>query len=168
MATLSNQAAVNPTFSLDKAGVYAVSLTVNDGTVNSQPDTIVVSTINTAPIANAGADIAVTLVGTTVRLNGTQSYDPDGDTLNYQWSFVSTPVGSMAALSGEIRQGRASLRTSTGVYVAQLIVADAVLQSLPDAAQVTFENIKPVANTGTGQSVTAGATVALDGRRKLR
>ncbi len=163
VATLSDATAVNPTFTLDKAGVYALSLTVNDGTVNSQPDTIVVSTLNTAPMANAGADVSVTLVGTTVRLDGTQSYDVDGDTLSYQWAFISMPAGSMASLSGANTAQPGFVADKYGVYVAQLIVADAASQSQPDAAQVTFMNIKPVANAGTGQSVLAGNTVTLDG-----
>ena len=76
-ATLSDATAVNPGFTVDKFGTYVVSLTVNDGTVNSQPDTIVVSTLNTAPVANAGADQSA-YVNNVVTLDGSGSSDVDG------------------------------------------------------------------------------------------
>ena len=41
-ARLSDDTAVNPTFTPDVVGVYEVQLVVNDGTVSSTPDTVVV------------------------------------------------------------------------------------------------------------------------------
>ena len=43
-ATLSNPAAVQPIFDIDVTGVYVVQLIVNDGKVDSIPDTVSVST----------------------------------------------------------------------------------------------------------------------------
>ena len=43
-ATLSNTAAVNPSFTIDVLGDYVAQLIVNDGTVDSTPDTVSVST----------------------------------------------------------------------------------------------------------------------------
>ena len=43
-AALSDPTAVNPTFVVDKFGDYIVQLIVNDGTVNSAPDTVIIST----------------------------------------------------------------------------------------------------------------------------
>ena len=42
-AVLSSTTAVNPTFAVDKAGTYQVRLVVNDGTVDSAPDTVVIT-----------------------------------------------------------------------------------------------------------------------------
>ena len=53
-AALSDTTAVKPTFTVDKAGIYVVSLVVNDGTLNSEADTVTISTSNSAPVANAG------------------------------------------------------------------------------------------------------------------
>jgi hypothetical protein len=53
-ATLSDPTAVNPTFVVDVAGTYVALLIVNDGTTNSLPDTVTISTRNSAPVANAG------------------------------------------------------------------------------------------------------------------
>ena len=48
-----------------------VQLIVNDGKVNSAPDTVTITTTNTLPVANAGPDQTV-FVGTTVQLDGSQ------------------------------------------------------------------------------------------------
>jgi len=163
-ATLSDAAAVNPTFTVDKAGTYVVSLFVYDGTVNSETDTVTISTINVAPVASAGTDQSITVIGTTVQLDGTQSYDPDGDAITYQWAFTIKPAGSNASLANGDTVSPTFVADVKGEYVAQLIVIDASLtQSVPDTITVSFENIKPVANAGTGQSVTIGDTVTIDG-----
>lgn len=77
-ATLSDVQAVNPTFTIDKAGTYVVSLVVNDGTVDSnQADTVTISTLNSAPVAEAGADQSA-YVNDVVTLDGSGSTDVDG------------------------------------------------------------------------------------------
>ena len=45
-ATLSDPAAVKPTFDVDVFGIYVAQLIVNDGTVNSPPDTVIIDTQN--------------------------------------------------------------------------------------------------------------------------
>jgi hypothetical protein len=52
-----------------------------------------VSVLDAAPVANAGLDRNVK-AGALVQLDGSGSYDPDGDRLSYQWSLVSAPPGS--------------------------------------------------------------------------
>ena len=68
-ATLSSATLVNPTFLADKGGTYVVQLIVNDGTVNSQPSTVIITSQNSSPIANAGPNQTVT-TDTTVQLDG--------------------------------------------------------------------------------------------------
>ena len=41
---------------------------------------------NTAPLVSAGIDLNV-ITGLPVKLDGSDSYDPDGDALDYLWSF---------------------------------------------------------------------------------
>ena len=40
-------------------GVHEIALVVNDGTVDSDPNSVTVTVYNTAPVADAGADITV-------------------------------------------------------------------------------------------------------------
>ena len=58
-AAIGDPTAVMPTFTLDRAGLYVAQLIVNDGTVSSAADTVTVTTLNSAPVANAGADVSV-------------------------------------------------------------------------------------------------------------
>jgi len=53
---------------------------------------------NVVPEANAGHDQTVA-VGTTVSLDGHQSFDLDGDPLTYSWVFDVIPADSEAALN---------------------------------------------------------------------
>jgi RHS repeat-associated protein len=161
-ATLSDLTAVNPTFLVDLPGAYTVQLIVNDGIVDSSPDTVVISTQNSRPVASAGPDQTV-FVGDTVTLAGTGSSDVDGDPLTYRWSFTSVPPGSGAALPDPASATPTFRVDLAGTYVLQLIVNDGALDSEPDTAVITTENRKPVANAGPDQTVNQGGTVQLDG-----
>lgn len=163
-ATLIGPTTMKPTFIVDKSGDYVVRLVVNDGTVNSAPATVTITTTNTAPVANAGPDQSVT-TGSTVTLNGGGSSDVDGNPITYDWSFLSVPTGSTATLSNPTAAKPTFVADKVGQYVAQLIVNDGTVNSTPDTVTITTAgtNTAPVANAGPDQTVNAGATVQLDG-----
>ena len=161
-AALSDPFAVNPTFTIDRPGSYAVQLIVNDGTVDSDADTVSISTVNSPPVANAGADQSV-FVGQTVTLNGGSSSDVDGDALTYHWALTSVPAGSAAALSDAAAVAPTFVVDRPGTYIAQLVVNDGVADSTPDTVTISTLNSAPVANAGPDQSAPVGATVVLDG-----
>jgi len=119
---------------------------------------------NQPPIANAGPDQALTLVGSTVQLDGTQSYDPDGDAITYAWAITSKPAGSQAALSNPASATPTFVADVNGTYVIDLVVKDVRnVSSASDSVTVSFINVKPVANAGVNQSVRVGQTVLLYG-----
>jgi hypothetical protein len=163
-AILSDPAIVNPAFTPDVHGDYTIQLIVKDslGTA-SLPDTVIITTTNSIPIAEAGPDQSVTIIGTIIQLDGTQSYDVDGDNITYEWSFVSLPTGSSTSLVGASTTTPTFIADVNGTYEAQLIVSDPFSQSLPDTVIVSFENIKPAANAGASQSVVVGQVVTIDG-----
>ena len=136
-------------------------VTDSDG-VARQPDQVVVSTVNSSPVAEAGPDQAIIRMVTTVHLDGTQSYDPDGDPVTYEWTFASVPQGSNATLSNADTGTPCFLADVYGTYQVRLVVKDPWAQS-GDIVIVSFENVQPVANPGTSQSVRVGETVTLDG-----
>ena len=161
-AVLLNANTVSPSFVVDRPGSYVVQLIVNDGTADSAPDTVLISTINSAPVANAGAD-ATTPVGATVTLDGSGSSDVDGDALSYHWALISQPPGSTAALINAASVSPQLTPDRPGSYVVQLIVNDGALDSAPDTVVVSTVNSAPVANAGPDQTAFVGNLVVLNG-----
>jgi RHS repeat-associated protein len=161
-AVLSDPTAVMPTFVADRRGTYDAQLVVYDGATASGPDIVRISTQNSRPIANAGAD-QTARVGDTVRLTGSGSTDPDGDPLTFAWSFVSVPPGSAATLANPTSVESSFVIDRFGDYTVQLIVSDGALASLADTVTVSTINSVPVANAGADQTARVGDTATLDG-----
>jgi hypothetical protein len=163
-ATLSSSTLVNPTFVVDLKGTYKVQLIVNDGKVDSQPSVVTISTINSAPVANAGPDQTI-FAGNTVQLNGSGSTDVDGDPLTYSWTILSAPAGSSAQLSDPAAIKPTFLADQIGTYIIQLIVNDGTVDSAASKVTITTDNLPPVADAGPNQTVALGALVTLDGSK---
>lgn len=161
-ATLADPTVVQPPFTVDAPGTYFAQLIVNDGLVDSAPDTVTITTQNSRSVANAGPDQTI-FVGDTVHLNGSKSSDVDGDLLTYAWSVVSRPDGSAATLSDPLTVTPTFVVDLPGTYTVQLIVNDGALASAADTVTITTQNSRPVANAGPDQTVAVGATVHLDG-----
>ena len=139
-----------------------VQLIVNDGTVDSTPVTVTISTQDTAPVANAGPAQTVA-IGALVSLNGSGSADADGQTLTYRWSILSAPVGSTATLSSGTAVSPIFTADLYGTYVIQLIVNDGYLNSSPSTVTISTSDSAPVANPGPAQTMMAGSTINLTG-----
>jgi hypothetical protein len=127
-AGLSDSTTVNPSFIVDVPGDYVAQLIVNDTKVNSAPDTITVSTTNSAPVADAGPD-QTALVNDTITLDGSASSDADGNALTFSWSLTTVPLGSGASLSDPASVTPSFAIDQPGTYVAQLIVNDGTVDS---------------------------------------
>src|SRR5712691_10903805 len=162
LATLSDPTALQPTFVVDLPGTYVGQLIVNDGQVDSAPASVLISTQNSPPVAQAGANQTV-FVGTTVHLDGSQSYDVDGDALSFQWALTEVPVGSAATLSDPTAVQPTFVVDLPGTYTMQLIVDDGTVQSAPANVFISTQNSPPVARAGANQTVFVGTTVTLDG-----
>lgn len=122
--------------------------------------------VNTVPVANAGHDQSV-FVGANAALDGSGTNDADGDGLSYSWSFVMKPFDSGAVLFNDTAVNPGFVADVSGSYVVQLIVNDAVSDSLPDTVSITASNgsvnLPPVANAGQDQVVVKGDLVKLRG-----
>ena len=163
-AVLSGANTVNPTFTVDLDGDYTAQLIVNDGTVDSPPDSVIISTVNVAPVANAGPDQGGKALGSLVTLDGSASSDANGDSLTYSWSLIAKPVGSAAVLANPTSVTPTFTVDLGGVYVVQLIVNDGTLSSAPNTVNISTVNVAPVANAGPDQGGKAlGSLVTLDG-----
>ena len=122
-ATLTGADTASPWFLADLAGEYVASLVVTDADgQSSAADTVVVSSLNAAPVADAGPD-GGTFVGQTVALDGVASHDPDGDALTFSWT-LSVPAGSTASLAGETSAFPTFVPDVAGSYTVTLTVND--------------------------------------------
>lgn len=162
-AAILNADKPNPLFTPDQPGDYVFQLVVTDSLgLSSAPATVTISTINSAPVADAGPDQSVSLIGTTVTLGG-QSFDPDDDLIVYSWSIVTKPSGSSATLSDPASPDPKFVVDVQGDYVIELVVSDPWASSLPDAMIVSFGNLKPVAVAGNSFTLVLGNPASLDG-----
>ncbi len=168
LTDLSSADTVNPSFSPDASGLYLISLVVNNGLVDSEPDTVVIRVSATAsdiPIAVAGDDQS-TEDCTNISLDGTASYDPNEQPLTYWWDLESRPPASSATVA--TFADRESPTTTfypdeAGEYVFSLSVFDGSGWSVPDEVTVTASersyNTAPALNAGLGQTHEGGSAI---------
>jgi hypothetical protein len=173
-AALSSVTSTRSTFVADVAGQYVVGLIVNDGKIDSAQDTATITASvkvvppNAVPTANAGPNQVVP-VSSYVSLSASASSDPEGSPLLYQWGIVSSPAGSMAALTDSKVVNPRFFADKAGTYSVLLLVSDGKEISAPSTVIInavepaTSSNTAPVANAGADQLVTVKTTVFLDG-----
>ncbi|OFW25504.1 MAG: hypothetical protein A3H27_10655 [Acidobacteria bacterium RIFCSPLOWO2_02_FULL_59_13] len=125
---------VNPVNTYAAADTYTVTLTVNDGQVNSAPATTtatitVTPPLNRAPTANPNGPYSGQ-VGETIPFDGSGSSDPDGDPLTYSWSFGDGSTGTGVSPTHSY--------VAAGPYTVSLIVNDGQVNSAPATTTATI------------------------------
>jgi hypothetical protein len=114
---------------------------------------------NQSPVANAGQPVTVTS-GTIVSLNGSSSFDPDGDSLSYHWAqtagpgvTISNPTAAGPVLTAPTVQGLT-------ILTFQLTVSDGLVDSSASVnITVTKPNQPPVLSSIGDRTVTVGSTL---------
>lgn len=94
---------------------------------------------NQAPVANAGQPITVTS-GTVFNLNGTGSFDPDGDAIAYLWSQTAGPSVNLSNPTAVTPTLTAPTVADATLLVFQLTVSDGLATG---TASVTVTVLKP-------------------------
>lgn len=145
-------------------------LIVDDGYNFSDPDTvdIVVVNNNTPPVAHAGNNGTVR-EGGTATLDGSNSYDPEGDAITYKWtqiagSFVATLLPNDQAVNPSFAAPAPGSGYVGEVLRFRLVASDGKEFSAPSTVDVTVvQNSAPVADAGEAQTRNEGSMVGLDG-----
>jgi len=154
-------------FTPDRVGAYTLTLAVRDtdGDWSPSVDELLITVLkpNDPPVADAGPDQSVR-VGDPVTLDGSDSRDPDGEILEYEWTCTSHQV----TLSDPSSASPTFTPDTAGIYNFRLRVRDDNdTWSDPDTMNVTVSeagvNLPPTADAGRDQSITLGETAELDG-----
>ncbi|MFT5584487.1 MAG: hypothetical protein ACI9VR_002072 [Cognaticolwellia sp.] len=157
-------------FARDLQGTYTLSLVVEDDDGNtSTPDIVSVtaSAGNGRPEAVLSTS-SVVQVGAPILLDGSASYDPEGEALNFSFSVPIAPTASTSTLSQDSASSPAAefIPDVEGVYVLGLEVDDGNSRSTRADLTLTVTsegNKPPVADCGPNQAVEVGERVQLDG-----
>lgn len=165
-ATISNGSTATATASGLVAGQYIFQLTVTDNNSASNSAQVKITVLpaaNQPPVADAGSNQTITLPTSTVNLDASKSYDPDGTIVAYNWSkasgngavTISNPNTAKPTVSG----------LQAGSYVFKLTVADN--DGATASAQVTITvnaaiivPQPPVANAGRDTTIAIPANSA--------
>ncbi|MDF7814857.1 malectin domain-containing carbohydrate-binding protein [Hymenobacter sp. YC55] len=167
-AVFTSKTVAQPTVSNLVAGPYVFSLIVTDNAGLASPADQVTVTVNAAanatPVANAGADKAITLPINNVTLNG--SGTDDGTIITYAWTQVSGP--NTAVFTDKTVAQPSVSGLIAGSYVFSLVVTDNAGLASP-ADQVTVVVNPAVAgtpvyrlNAGGPALTTSGMTFSAD------
>ncbi|RYY51201.1 MAG: tandem-95 repeat protein [Chitinophagaceae bacterium] len=138
-------------------GLYKYQLTVTDnlGAIGRDTVQVIVSPrVNTAPTANAGSDISITLPANTVNLTGTAT-DSDGTIASYAWTKIAGPAAGV--ISNNTAANAVASSLTAGIYLFQLTVLDNDGASGKDTVKVTVlpaPNLLPTVNAGVDISLT--------------
>jgi len=106
---------------------------------------------NNAPLAHAGANITAS-AGDTVYLDGSASYDPDGDLLSYEWTVISDPDNTVISQEE-------SCETIAHGYVEEIIQLK-VVDSNGASSTDTMLIINPAVGTTSAEIVQMQAQIA--------
>jgi large repetitive protein len=174
VVALSDIHAAMPTFTAPVVSAQVGSitltfdLTVSDGELNdTKPVSVTVAHKNLAPIADAGQP-GTFPEGAMVNLDGSNSYDPEGDNLTYDWTQIDGAAVTLIPVTPDnkvVSFIAPDVGTTGGVLHFKLTVTDShgAYNSANVQIDVTYVNRPPTANPGNDQNVNEGDTVSLSG-----
>jgi len=158
--TLSDPAAAQPTFTmLGHPTLLTFRLTAKEGSTVSPPDYVEVRVPSATPDPTAVVAAGATVdSGATVKLDGSESWDPNSLPLTYEWTQTAGP--SVTLVEGTSAQPEFVAPTGPTTLKFALVVSNGTRQS--EAATVTFQvkgvapNPTPTPTPNTNTSPTPG------------
>ena len=138
-----------------RTGAYDIGAVQHGGAIIPPP-------ANLPPVAWTGAAQTITMPVTSVSLDGSKSYDPDGIISSYAWVLLSGTGGTLATPSSATTPVSG---LTPGTYIYKLTVTDnsnvsaSALDTIfvKSAPSQPPPNVSPIANAGPDQTITAPA-----------
>jgi hypothetical protein len=154
------------TLTPDVPGAYQITVTASDVFGEDTASTVLTATEpeNRAPVADAGESASADR-GTSVTLDGSNSSDPDGDELSFEWAFDSRPANSTAELRNVQSATPSFTPDRDGTYVITLTVSDPDGLSSTDTVTIAVgtDNSPPNADAGSNITTEPNTSVTLTG-----
>jgi PKD repeat protein len=140
----------NPTHLYAVPGSYIATLTITDNE-GATANAIVPIVANIAPVAVASADVTFGDAPLTVNFTGSDSSDPDGTIVSYQWDFGDGATSTLADPEHVY---------SAGIYTATLTVVDD--QGATATATIEIDVNDPPTASVTSNVTTGAAPLTVD------
>jgi hypothetical protein len=176
--TLSGYNAVMPTFTAPAVSypnpgsvTLTFNLTVDDGEFSdTKPVSVTVSHRNQKPIAIAGESQMVP-EGSTACMDGSTSYDPEGDNLSFAWTQIDGPsvtldnpnMSQPCFDTPDVGPGGADLHFRLVVTDIHGLSSDPTLAAATVLVHVDYVNHPPTADAGTYSPANEHTIVSLSG-----
>ncbi len=165
-----DDASAKPAFIPDVPGNFTFTLAVSDSDLHWSLGEAILELEafkpNIHPVSIAGNDQTVE-IGTEVDLDGSSSYDLDGQIVNWSWVAVPGNPASVTLWGANTSMANFTAPLVTGIYSFSLVVLDDNdTWSLEDLVNVTVElppNVLPIADAGVDHAITLGGTIELNG-----
>ena len=146
----------NATHVWGSPGVHTIKLKVWDDDGDSNETTFNVTVLNRSPVAVMTASPLKTTLAKPVYFNGTGSYDPDGELVNWTWSFGDGYRGYGEEVD--------HIYSVYGTYLATLTVRDDTGGINTTGVTITVRNQPPTASMNISVTVAyTGDTISFDG-----
>lgn len=154
--TIANANTITVSLSAMVTGSYVFRLTVTDnmGANASDEVTVIVSSVNQAPVVVASNDEIITLPTSSTNLIAVSS-DPDGSIASYIWTNTSGPGAPI--LTGATSNSLGISGLIIGTYVFRVLVTDNQGATAFDEVNVVVQNAanqSPTANAGLNKTIT--------------
>lgn len=168
---LSNVTSATPTFTspevLSGKGVSLLfKLTVTDETGLTGEDFCIVNVSDslTSPVAEAGLDRKV-LPGEVVVLDGSGSFDPDGEIVSYSWTqILGPPVSLSQSLDpSQVSFTAPALEDRSLIFLLMVEDKDGLRAQDTVIVNLSLPHTPPLSKAGGDQVKASGETVTLDG-----